>query len=358
MVDNRSVDGSLEYLLPKFPWVNFIGSPSNVGFAKANNIALQQCKGDYVLYLNPDTIIPENSLQDCLDFLSSNKTVGAAGVRMIDGSGNFLPESKRAFPSPVVSFYKLSGLSALFPKSAVFNKYALGNLSDIELHEVDVLCGAFFMAERKLLNDLNGFDEAFFMYGEDIDLSYRIQKAGKKLFYLGTTNIIHFKGESSLSDDRVYVKIFYEAMFVFVKKHFNGSNAFLMKLFLQVGIAARALVSLATLPFRKPGNKLKLLSKSNTKHLLLVGEAENRATAKNILAANSIAVQQESNSLNVEIKNTAVVFCCGRLAYETAIAFVAANREGNTYCWHGDNSRCIAGSTNKNYTGTVFSLVE
>lgn len=356
VVDNCSKDGSLEYLLPKFPWVKFIASETNAGFAKANNAALKHCNGAYVLYMNPDTIIPENILQHCIGFLLNDKNAGAVGVRMIDGSGNFLPESKRAFPSPLVSFYKLSGLSALFPKSSVFNKYALGNLPESEVHEVDVLCGAFIMAERKLLDNLTGFDEAFFMYGEDIDLCYRIQNAGRKLFYLGTTSIIHFKGESSLSDDRKYVKIFYEAMFVFVKKHFSGSNAFLMKLFLPVGIFARGLFSFIALPFRKFRRQLRLPKKANATNFLLIGAEEDRASAKNILAANEINVQGESQVLNLDIRDASIVFCTGQLSYESGIAFVGQNQEHNTYYWHGGDTFCIVGSTDKNFIGTVFGL--
>lgn len=356
VVDNCSRDGSLDYLLPKFPWVKFIASETNAGFAKANNAALKHCKGEYVLYLNPDTIIPENILQQCIGFLLNNKNTGAVGVRMIDGSGNYLPESKRAFPSPLVSFYKLSGLSALFSKSARFNKYALGNLSENEVHEVDVLCGAFIMAERKLLDKLKGFDEAFFMYGEDIDLCYRIQTAGRKLFYLGTTGIIHFKGESSLSDNRKYVKIFYEAMFVFVKKHFSGSSAFLMKFFLQAGILARALFSFIALPFRKFRKRLRTPKKANAIGFFLAGAQEDRASAKHILATNGITVQNESQIINAEIRDASIVFCTGQLSYESVIAFVVGHKERNTYYWHGSNTFCIIGSTDKNSTGTVFGF--
>jgi GT2 family glycosyltransferase len=143
VVDNNSSDGSIEYLREKFAAVKFIINNNNKGFAKANNIALKECKGDYVLFLNPDTIIAEDVLQNCIDFFAQHNEAGAVGVRMIDGSGNFLPESKRSFPSPAVSFFKLSGFSSLFPKSKLFNRYALGFLKEDKVHEVDVLCGAF-----------------------------------------------------------------------------------------------------------------------------------------------------------------------------------------------------------------------
>ncbi|HRH59217.1 MAG TPA: glycosyltransferase family 2 protein [Chitinophagaceae bacterium] len=161
VADNNSADGSAEFLRKHFAWVKLIENKSNAGFAKANNQALQQCSGDYILFLNPDTIISENILLNCLQHFDSNKNCGALGVRMLDGNGAFLPESKRAFPSPAVSFWKLSGMSALFPHSKVFNRYALGYLNEKQTHNIEVLCGAFFMAPKNLLLQLNGFDEAF-----------------------------------------------------------------------------------------------------------------------------------------------------------------------------------------------------
>lgn len=354
VVDNCSEDGSIEYLLPKFPWVKFIAERTNRGFAKANNTALNHCKGDHVLYLNPDTILPENILQQCLIFFETNNNIGAIGVRMLDGAGNFLAESKRAFPSPVVSFYKLSGLSALFPKSAVFNKYALGNLSANEVHEVEVLCGAFMMAERKTLVELNGFDEAFFMYGEDIDLSYRIQQTGKKIFYLGTDCIVHFKGESSLRNNRKHLKIFYEAMFVFVNKHYHGVNAFLMKLFLQSGILLRSLLSLLALPFRKTVKSVRSAA-GGPKTFLLLGDEESAAEAAHILSANNLKTVKLSSGLSA--KSDTVVFCAGKeFSYGDAIAYIEDYKSRSIYFWHGSRSQSITGSADRNFTGLTYAV--
>src|SRR6476660_697571 len=158
VVDNCSADGRVDYLQKNFSWVKFIVNEKNEGFAKANNIALKQCTGDYILFLNPDTIIPENILEHCLDFFDKYPQAGAVGVKMVDGGGNFLPESKRSFPSPAVSFFKLSGLSSLFPRSKFFNRYALGFLDENEVHEVEVLCGAFLMVKKSILIQLRGFD--------------------------------------------------------------------------------------------------------------------------------------------------------------------------------------------------------
>ena len=183
VIDNHSPDNSIAYLKPLFPAVQFIENNENLGFAKANNRALTYAKGEYVLFLNPDTLVAENCFSLCLDFLKQNQQAGAVGVKMIDGMGRFLPESKRSFPSPLPSFYKLVGLATLFPQSSIFNQYALGNLNKNENQKVGVVAGAFFLVKKKVVDELNGFDVDFFMYGEDIDLSYRIQKAGYQNYY-------------------------------------------------------------------------------------------------------------------------------------------------------------------------------
>jgi GT2 family glycosyltransferase len=175
VVDNNSSDGSIAWLRPMFPFVRFIANTNNQGFAKANNQALQQCRGQYVLFLNPDTILPEDCFVQCLSFMEFHPDAGALGVRMIDGSGQYLPESKRGFPSPWVSFCKMSGLTHFFPASKLFARYYLGHLSPAETHQVDVLSGAFMWVRKEVLDKTGGFDERFFMYAEDIDLSYRIQ---------------------------------------------------------------------------------------------------------------------------------------------------------------------------------------
>jgi GT2 family glycosyltransferase len=243
ITDNASVDGSVEYLQARFPHVNFIQNKENAGFAKANNQALKHCTGEYVLYLNPDTILPEDCLAKCLAFMQSHTQAGALGVRMIDGAGKFLPESKRSFPHPSTSLFKMLGLSRLFPKSKVFSKYALGYLDEFSNHEVDVLAGAFMLVRRDVLLQLNGFDETFFMYGEDIDLSYRIQKAGYKNYYFSETSIIHFKGESTRKGSLNYMKMFYQAMSIFVQKHYTGSKASVFRFFAQVAILTSAIIS-------------------------------------------------------------------------------------------------------------------
>ncbi|MDP4264134.1 MAG: glycosyltransferase [Bacteroidota bacterium] len=250
VIDNNSSDGSIAYLQPRFTSVNFLANQENIGFARACNQGIKPAKGKFILFLNPDTIVPEDCFQKCMDFLDSHPDAGALGIKMLDGSGKFLKESKRSFPSPLTSMYKLFGLARLFPRSKTFSKYHLGNLNENENHEVDVLAGAFMMIKKEVLDKTGGFEETFFMYGEDIDLSYRIQKetcpatgGNYKNYYFSGSSIIHFKGESTRKGSLNYVRLFYNAMSVFVKKHYAGSKAGIFVFSLYVAIWFRAAMS-------------------------------------------------------------------------------------------------------------------
>ena len=194
VVDNNSTDGSVEYLRSRFPQVIFIENVSNPGFSKANNQAIELAKGKYILLLNPDTIIGEDILHNLCAFMEKHSEAGGVGVKMLDGRGNFLPESKRSFPSPWVSFCKIFGLSKLFPYSSVFSKYSLLYLEADKQHCVDVLSGAFMLLRKEALDKCGLLDTSFFMYGEDIDLSYRLVLGGYKNYYL-PEKILHYKGE-------------------------------------------------------------------------------------------------------------------------------------------------------------------
>lgn len=249
VIDNHSSDGSLEYLPGKFPSVLFLTNEKNEGFAKANNQALPLVKGKYVLFLNPDTIVPEDCVTSCLQFLETTPQAGAAGVRMLDGSGKFLPESKRAFPSLRASFFKLAGLATLFPGSKLFNRYALGELDKEKNQEVAILAGAFMMVKTSVLAQTGGFDESFFMYGEDIDLSYRIQKAGFKNYYLGENCIVHFKGRSTPQNSVKQVWLFYKAMNLFVQKYAGVYTKISIGL-IQIAISLKFIMALFARFFR------------------------------------------------------------------------------------------------------------
>jgi GT2 family glycosyltransferase len=224
VIDNNSSDNSVVYLQHAFSSIQFIANDENIGFAKACNQGISLAKGDHILFLNPDTIVPEDCFKKCIAFFAEHKDAGALGIKMLDGSGKFLKESKRSFPSPKTSLYKLFGLSKLFPHSKTFSKYHLGNLDENKDHEVDVLAGAFMMVRKEVLERTGGFDEVFFMYGEDVDLSYRILKAGYKNYYFSGSSIIHFKGESTRKGSLNYVLLFYNAMSVFVGKHYGGGR--------------------------------------------------------------------------------------------------------------------------------------
>jgi GT2 family glycosyltransferase len=240
VVDNNSIDGSEVLIKNKFPEVSYLFQNQNHGFGKANNIGLAAAKGKYVFLLNPDTLIEEDTIDKCLSKMEANPDIGALGARLVNGNGEFLPESKRSFPTAWSAFAKLSGLSKILPKSKTFNSYNLGYLDEHEEAEIEVLCGAMMVIRKDVMQDLGGFDEDYFMYGEDIDLCYRIHKAGYKIHYFPETNIVHYKGESSKRHKYAYYKMFYEAMKIYVGKHFTSSSGSLvMNSFLSLAIYLR-----------------------------------------------------------------------------------------------------------------------
>ena len=243
VVDNLSGDDSIAFSRERHPQVTYIENQENVGFARANNQAIMQAHGEFTLILNPDTIITPRCLQDGIAWMRSHPKCGAIGARMMDSNGVFLPESKRAFPTPWVSFCKIFGLSKLFPRSPWFAKYHLRYLSDEEPQCIDILSGAYMMCRTQVLQQLGGFDEDFFMYGEDIDLSYRIVKAGYENWFLPTP-MIHYKGESTHKDSMRYVRVFYDAMLIFYRKHFPRFNVIFYPI-VKLGVLVRAGMAMA-----------------------------------------------------------------------------------------------------------------
>ncbi|MEZ4803788.1 MAG: glycosyltransferase family 2 protein [Gelidibacter sp.] len=215
VVDNHSSDDSCQMVKQLFPKVILIENKENYGFSKGNNIGVAQAKGEYVCILNPDTVVAEDTFKILLDFAKSKPKTGIVGCKLVDGKGHFLPESKRNVPTPLVSIKKILGNS---------KSYYANHLNEDETGEVDILVGAFMLLKRNVYNEINGFDEDYFMYGDDMDLSYRVAKAGYQNYYNPSTTVIHFKGESTLKD-KIYAKRFNEAMQIFFKKHFKP-NAF------------------------------------------------------------------------------------------------------------------------------------
>ncbi|GAB3236282.1 glycosyltransferase [Hymenobacter seoulensis] len=240
VVDNNSVDGSVAMVQARFPEVILIENKENLGFSKANNQALAQARGQYVLLLNPDTVVEENTFRLCCEFMQQHPEAGGLGVKMLDGQGKFLPESKRSLPTPWVAFYKIFWLSKLFPKSRRFGRYHLGFLSPEQTHEVEVLSGAFMFMRKTALDQVGLLDEDYFMYGEDIDLSYRLTQGGWKNYYYPGTRIIHYKGESTRRTSVNYVFVFYRAMVIFARKHFAAEQAGTFSFLINLAIWIRA----------------------------------------------------------------------------------------------------------------------
>lgn len=245
VVDNASKDGSVEMVKTSFPQVKLIANKQNVGFSTANNQAIKDSQAEYVVLLNPDTLVKSTTFKQVIDFMDSTPDAGGLGVKMIDGNGEFLPESKRGLPTPDVAFYKIFGLSKIFPRSKKFGQYHLGYLDKNEIHKVDVLSGAFMLMRKETLNKVGLLDEDFFMYGEDIDLSYRITQGGYHNYYYPETTIIHYKGESTKKSSVNYVYVFYKAMAIFAKKHFETSKASLFSKLIKIAIFFSASLALA-----------------------------------------------------------------------------------------------------------------
>lgn len=244
VVDNNSVDGSVALIKQKFPQVKLIVNIVNTGFAVANNQGIKLATGKYILLLNPDTVVQEDTFEKTLAFMEADIKIGGLGIKMLDGKGNFLPESKRGLPTPSVAFYKIFGLSKLFPNSKKFGQYHLTYLDKNKNNEVAVLSGAFMLMRKETLDKIGLLDENFFMYGEDIDLSYRITQGGYKNYYYAGSSIIHYKGESTKKSSVNYVVVFYKAMAIFAKKHFSQNNARTFNFLIHLAIYLRAFIAI------------------------------------------------------------------------------------------------------------------
>lgn len=246
MVDNNSVDGSVALVKQRFPDVKLIVNQSNTGFSVANNQAMRLATGKYILLLNPDTVVQEDTFEKVVAFMNQNPQAGGLGIKMVDGKGNFLPESKRGLPTPWVAFYKIFGLAKLLPGSKKFGQYHLTYLDKDQTNEVDILSGAFMLLRKEVLDKIGLLDETFFMYGEDVDLSYRITQAGYKNYYYAGSSIIHYKGESTKKSSVNYVVVFYKAMAIFARKHFSNNGAGAYIFFIYLAIYLRAFAAIVT----------------------------------------------------------------------------------------------------------------
>jgi N-acetylglucosaminyl-diphospho-decaprenol L-rhamnosyltransferase len=377
VVDNNSNDGSKDFFSDKFSSVKFIWNTENTGYAKANNQALQLCSGKYILFLNPDTILPEDCFSKCIRFLESDEMIGAIGIKMIDGTGNFLKESKRGFPSPVASLYKLCGLAWLFPHSKIFAAYYLGHLDKNKNHTIDVVAGAFMMVPKKVLATVGSLDETFFMYGEDIDLSYRIQKGGFKNTYFSESTIIHFKGESTNKSSVLYLKLFYNAMHLFVKKHYDFTRSSVLYLFIKLLIGLQALLSVITTTFslfvylfatrKNIHEKMKKLIVAKEEEYDEVVSLLKKAGVKLSITArvepgNSIKSTKSIGTVNMlpslikKYSIEEIIFCEKDMSFKEIINSIELyQKEKVTYMFHASGSSSIVGSDNKNTPGIFMA---
>lgn len=365
VVDNNSIDGSRAYLEPKYPSVHFTWNIENKGFGKANNQALALAKGEYILFLNPDTIVAEDCFHLCINYFNKNKNAAAIGVHMIDGSGYFLKESKRSLPSPLASLTKVIGLASLFPKSSFFAGYYATHIPENKDGKVEVLAGAFMMIKKKVLDNIGGFDEGFFMYGEDIDLSYRIQQAGFENHYFAGTSIIHFKGESTQQNKTTYTRDFYNAMNRFIHKHYRQQK--LLYFFMNAAIGS---TKLAARLKRKP--KSKTLRHKPERTVLIASQDEFDKTLGLIKyseppllvcgriktgiddKAASLGNISDFKKIIDEHKISTVIFCEKNISY-LQMTQVMKKNPGLNYLFHANDSNSITGSRSSNSTGDIIA---
>jgi N-acetylglucosaminyl-diphospho-decaprenol L-rhamnosyltransferase len=344
IIDNASSDGSFEFLHPLYPEFQFIRNEENLGFAKACNQGLSQCQGEFILFLNPDTILPEDSLDKCLLFFKTTPDAGAMGVKMVDGAGRYLRESKRGFPGLRNSFFKMTGLTTLFPRSKFFAAYYMGELHEGSTHPVEILSGAFMLIRGSVLKTVGAFDERFFMYAEDIDLSYRLLQSGFRNYYFSGVTIIHFKGESTQKDFR-YVKTFYGAMNEFMKKHLHGAGGFMRRAFATIGMRMQQFIHFLLVPFIKrepiPVRPLKIY---------IQADPEEQKFWQQKLATENIPYTEIENSGEEEI-----LFCEGAgLSWKMIIKKISDQPGRLTYSFHGSGTHAVVSSLSSRRQGVVF----
>ena len=349
VVDNNSSDDSCEMMKMRFPNVKLIQNTANSGFPKGNNIGVEQAKGEYICILNPDTVVAEDTFTKVLAFAGKQNSLGIVGCKLIDGTGHFLPESKRGIPTPWVAFTKIFGLYKIFPKSKIFNQYYAQNLSKNKSGKVEILVGAFMVMQRELYNEIGGFDENCFMYSDDIDLSYSVLQKGKYNYYFHETSVLHYKGESTVKDE-TYMKRFQEAMNFFYKKHFKVSAFF--SLFMKIGILFFSIVKMMQ---GKPKPKI------NPERYVLVS---NDASLKERLEAKlQKKVQLASlinGKLNISIREKSeIIFDINCITFKEAIQFLQQNKNnGFTFKLLPTKSDYIIGSNSSYDRGEVILITQ
>ena len=331
VVDNLSSDNSCDMVKQMFPHVKLIQNKENYGFSKGNNIGVAQAKGEYVCILNPDTVVAEDTFENILECIVNKSQIGILGCRLIDGQGHFLPESKRYVPTPSVAIKKMLGLT---------DSYYVKTLNELSFGKVPVLVGAFMVMRKKIYDEVNGFDEDYFMYGDDVDLSYKVKNAGYYNTYYGKTTIIHYKGESTLKD-KVYAKRFYGAMQIFYKKYFKANILFNMMVWFGVRLATW---------FQKPIESIE----SNPKHIVFISNLANHTLGK--MYGDMLTT---ANQFNSYANDTEYILDNNHLSFKSIIE-ILSNTPKNcsaTFKILPKNSNFIIGSNSSKSRGAVIQLI-
>ena len=353
VIDNNSPDDSCAMIKKRFRNVKLIQNSENVGFPKGNNIGVAQAKGEYICILNPDTVVAEDTFTKVLAFAQQQSDLGIVGCKLIDGAGNFLPESKRGVPTPWVAFTKITGLYKLF--CGTFGKYYAQHLNENQTGKVDILVGAFMFLKRDLYLEVGGFDEDCFMYSDDIDLSYRILQKGKSNYYFHETTVIHYKGESTIKDE-TYMKRFQEAMNFFYKKHFNpdGSGSLLFSLFMKIGIVFFSLVKMFQ---GKPGIKIA------PKSYLLYSDNEKLADKLRLVLQKKVLfhdLKTEKMVISYSLisgRGTEIILDNEFISFKECIAILESSRnKGFTFKIIPKTANFLIGSNNSNERGEIIEI--
>ncbi|OOV27695.1 glycosyl transferase family 2 [Flavobacterium sp. LM5] len=351
VVDNASSDDSCAMMQTRFPAIQLIQNKENLGFSKGNNIGVAAAKGDYLCILNPDTVVAEDTFEKVLAFVKAQKNLGIVGVKLIDGSGNFLPESKRGVPTPWVAFTKVMGLYRWFPSVSIFTKYYAQHLQPDQTGKVDILVGAFMFLSRELYLEVGGFDENCFMYSDDIDLSYQVLQKGKDNFYFHETTVLHYKGESTVKDG-TYMKRFQEAMRFFYQKHFRVSIFF--EIFMELGIF---LFSILKMFQGKPKHKKEFNAYCLFSEDEKVAQELQLALGKKV-AFHALKGEKMVNSSSfIKEKGIEILLDNNYISFQECIAFLELlKNRGFAFKILPKSSNFLIGSDNNNERGTVLKI--
>jgi GT2 family glycosyltransferase len=351
VIDNNSQDDSCEMMKKRFPNVKLIANDRNLGFPKGNNIGVAQAQGKYICILNPDTVVAEDTFMKVLGFAEKQADLGIVGCKLIDGTGNFLPESKRGVPTPWVAFTKITGLYKLFPNARAFGKYYASHLNENQTGKVAILVGAFMLMKRNFYLEVGGFDENCFMYSDDIDLSYRALQQGRSNYYFHETTVIHYKGESTIKDG-AYMKRFQEAMHFFYKKHFKVSEVFTV--FMKVGIVFFSFVKMF---------QGKSVIKKAPKSFVVYSSNEKLAGKLVLLLQKKVLfhdLKTEKMVISSSLRRgdgTEIILDNEFISFKESIAILESSRnKGFTFKIIPKKANFLIGSTNSNERGEIIKI--